>query len=175
MTVAPADDLDWLAFRYVAGELDADEARTFEQRLEGELSAQDALCRAVALSERLVMLQPASIMVATRGRWLSTIMERAAWAGLGAAAAALLFLLLGWPTPADRPTPTIKIIETAPPNATPDPEVWARVRTQGDWSAEVADWLDQAATHVPQPVPATPAVPPWFLIAPSPSKGSEKP
>ena len=48
-----ADSLDWLAFRYVAGELESGEAEAFESRLERDTDACEALVRAVRLVERV--------------------------------------------------------------------------------------------------------------------------
>ena len=46
---APDDDLAWLAFRYVAGELDPEESAAFEHRLDREQPAREAVAEAVAL------------------------------------------------------------------------------------------------------------------------------
>jgi len=46
-----ADDLDWLAFQYAAGELDGDELSAFELRLATDLDACEALAKAVTLGE----------------------------------------------------------------------------------------------------------------------------
>ena len=44
------DDLNWLAFRYVAGELDEAETLAFETRLEADQDAREAVARAVMFS-----------------------------------------------------------------------------------------------------------------------------
>ena len=46
-------ELDWLAFRYVVGELDTDEAASFESRLEADTTACEALVEAMRLVEIL--------------------------------------------------------------------------------------------------------------------------
>jgi len=45
------NNLEWLAFCYVADELDADERQQFEQRLSEDQSARDAVANAVSLSQ----------------------------------------------------------------------------------------------------------------------------
>jgi hypothetical protein len=55
MTPHDHDDLAWLAFRYVAGELDRDEAADFEHRLDAEQSAREAVAEAVAMAEALAL------------------------------------------------------------------------------------------------------------------------
>jgi anti-sigma factor RsiW len=44
------DDLNWTAFRYVAGELDDVAAQAFESRLESDQEAREAVARVVALT-----------------------------------------------------------------------------------------------------------------------------
>jgi hypothetical protein len=48
-------DLDWVAFCYVADELNQDDRATFEARLEHDLSACEAVARAVQLAESATM------------------------------------------------------------------------------------------------------------------------
>jgi anti-sigma factor RsiW len=54
------EKLDWLAARYVLGELDAAEIASFEERLAGDEAAADAVVAAVRLIEALVAAEPAS-------------------------------------------------------------------------------------------------------------------
>ncbi len=53
MNSADREELDWLAFRYVAGELAADEMSDFESRLAHDQAACDAVSRAVELTSAL--------------------------------------------------------------------------------------------------------------------------
>jgi hypothetical protein len=50
-------ELDWQAFRYVAGELDAAELATFEQLLAEDQSARDAVLRAVELTQTIFLAE----------------------------------------------------------------------------------------------------------------------
>jgi anti-sigma-K factor RskA len=56
---APDDDLAWLAFRYVAGELNPDESAAFEHRLDRDQPAREAVAEAVALMAGVVHAAPA--------------------------------------------------------------------------------------------------------------------
>jgi hypothetical protein len=56
----PDDDLAWLAFRYVAGDLDPDESAAFELRLDRDQPAREAVAGAVALMAGVVHAAPAS-------------------------------------------------------------------------------------------------------------------
>ena len=54
-------DLDWLAFRYVAGELTADEAGRFEARLDHDQAAREAVAGAVGLADALAAARPSAV------------------------------------------------------------------------------------------------------------------
>ena len=56
---APDDDLAWLAFRYIAGDLDPDESAAFEHRLDHDQPAREAVAEAVALRAGVVRAAPA--------------------------------------------------------------------------------------------------------------------
>jgi len=53
MNSADREELDWLAFRYVAGELASDEVSDFEERLSHDQAACDAVSRAVELTDAI--------------------------------------------------------------------------------------------------------------------------
>lgn len=62
-----ADETDWLAVRYVLGELPADAAAAFEDRLAEDQPAREAVARAARLVETLASVpQPADASVAIR-------------------------------------------------------------------------------------------------------------
>jgi hypothetical protein len=86
----PDDQLDWLAFRYIAGELTADDEELFEQRLAEDQTARDAVDQAVELQEaiRLASSEAASDRGGDAAR---RIRRRVAWAAAAAASLALLF------------------------------------------------------------------------------------
>ena len=100
------EELDWLAFLYVSGELPelpADELEAFELRLLDDQAAREAVAQAVELSCGIVLaesrsevdLQPASVAApAGMSRSGRTWVSRVTWMSLGASAA--LVLLLAW-------------------------------------------------------------------------------
>jgi len=55
------NDLDWLAFRYISGEMAASEAEQFELLLADDQAARDAVVKAVELTQAIVAVQTASI------------------------------------------------------------------------------------------------------------------
>ena len=92
----PDSDLSWLAFRYVAGEMDRDEAEAFESRLDQDQSAREAVAEAVALAGAIARLEPATSRPSSphcrsppcaagsgrsRGAWPSASPRRPVWPG----------------------------------------------------------------------------------------------
>jgi hypothetical protein len=97
------DELDWLAFRYVAGEMTADEEERFEERLARDQLAREAVDHAVELNEaiRLVASESAPV-IASRVRHSGSREGRAirrsmAW-GTAALACLALVACLVWLT-----------------------------------------------------------------------------
>lgn len=98
---APANDLFWQAFRYVADELTPEEALAFETRLANEQAAREAVAQAVELSHAVKAAVPEPQPVdtthvvlasATHDRWMQPI----GW--LAAGVAACLALVMTWQT-----------------------------------------------------------------------------
>lgn len=156
MDPAQQNDLDWLAFRYVAGEMSADEAAAFEMKLADDQDAREAVSRAVELTERLAQAAPATADVALpvadrpspQPTWRRPLVRAAAplaWMAAGAAAALLLVNLDPWPA---RP-PIERGPGTPPPAAAgnrpaADAALWARLQADGDWaSPDLARWLEE--------------------------------
>jgi hypothetical protein len=156
MTLEPAehDDLEWLAFRYVAGEMNPAEAAAFEGRLADEQPAREAVCRAVALTDRLAAAMPepaeagpASLptAVSNQSRWRRSALRAAGWMSLGAAAALIGIVLArpglfrpGTDGPADPARPIANAV------------VWARLQTASQWADEQDQrWLEEAELQLP--------------------------
>lgn len=85
-------DREWLAFRYIAGELSGDELVAFEAELETSQVAREAVARAVDLSQAIaiaeshqVELVESASRIAGRKSWIYGI----GWIGAGAAAASV--------------------------------------------------------------------------------------
>jgi hypothetical protein len=96
-TVADGSDLDWLAFRYVAGEMTADELTAFEENLAESQPAREAVAAAVLLAQAVALAeksQPhsgrAELVPASLTKRGPTWRWRLTWALSGAAASLLL-------------------------------------------------------------------------------------
>lgn len=72
MTPDRDDQLEWLAFRYAAGEMSDEEERQFELRLTDDQLAREAVEQAVELSEavRLAAAETPSVRPARPTRWM---------------------------------------------------------------------------------------------------------
>ena len=136
-----------IAFLYASGELTAEDAAAFEQRLGEEQAARDALCYAVLLTQTLEG-QPAPMpspayreKVRQRlrpggfgSRFLSRRSYRghpALWTGLGMAAALLLMLI--WPHPRS-PVPLAPAPASVASSLTPAPAPEAAAETAQRWA-----------------------------------------
>jgi len=103
MTTDHNNDLDWLAFCYAAGDLDAIEAEQFEARLADDQAAREALARAVELTQTVAAAErgvavgreanhgEASVIVASRTNldWN----RRLSWMAVGGLASLLIAML----------------------------------------------------------------------------------
>jgi hypothetical protein len=88
----PVDDCDWLAFRYIAGELSGDEAAAFEAELETSQVAREAVARAVDLSRAIVLAEPHGVELAEsrpEPANLKSWIYGLGWVGTGAVAASV--------------------------------------------------------------------------------------
>jgi anti-sigma factor RsiW len=163
------DDLEWLAFRYVAGEMEPAEALRFEGRLADDHAARDAVCHAVALTERLTAASPQEVdsgvpeplkvnKVARRPR---RVLQALGWMSVGAAAA-VAGILLARPGFVVRPSASDPTAGGARPVA--NAVVWARLQTASQWADEQDErYLEEA--DLPMPVEDT-AIEPMY---PSPT------
>jgi hypothetical protein len=128
---APDDELAWLAFQYVAGDLDPDESAAFERRLDREQSAREAVAEAVALVAGVVHAAPA---LRSTPRLRSRV-RRAVVVALASAACLALAVALG-------------LVEFRPRGNAPD----TRSSTPGGRSAVALTWsgLRQDAAETPR-------------------------
>lgn len=138
-------DLDWLADRFVLGELSADD----EQAVVDRLATDDALAAAVARSSRVIAalraIPPASVEPATPASSRTRITVAAA------AVAAALAIVACWPWLAPR---------SGPPVADGGPREVVRLWRQADETA----WPEEDPLAEDEPVDGD-AVPDWMLAA----------
>ncbi len=98
-----SEQLDIAAFRYVAGEMMPDEATAFEKRLADDPWTREAVCRAVALTEKLVLADAnssvpkpsSSLSVSPPPAAVGRVACPLTWMTIGAIAASLAFVVAG--------------------------------------------------------------------------------
>ena len=90
------NELDWSAFCYAAGEMNAAEAAAFELRLADDQAAREALARAVELTQVVASAESLQPVVALRSQSSSQSSQwsrRLGWMAIGSAASLLVALL----------------------------------------------------------------------------------
>ncbi len=164
------DEIDLLAFRYVAGEMAAEEAAAFELRLADDHAARLAVSRAVELTQRLVEAAPSQSAAVARPQrhGLLTTAQSLGWMAIGAAAAVLAVNLV--PRPATGP-----IVAPHPATAQPlgggspaNALAWARLQSNQESTAEELErWLDQSVIFAEEADDwaVKPEVPSWVFAA----------
>lgn len=151
-----SEDLDWLSFRYIAGDLSPDDADAFESRLAADQAAREAVARSVHLSCALTAALEAA---PTHGLTVSaTACKRrtnrtARWLGWTTVAGAVCLAGVGayWAVQSS-PTPDLRreiAGDTANESAGPQTEqlalLWSRTRDELEslewefWPVEPAD------------------------------------
>ncbi len=164
-----SEELELAAFLYVAGEMDASEAAAFEQRLADEQPAREAVCRSVAVGERLVLLrsavnddhvEPKRVTTIAKPRF-ATLATALSWMALGAVAASLAFLVGDWNSSnhdsrvIDNVAPS-QITPNTAPNSPIDPMlvdglVWSQIDATTRWNDDF-DWIgDYPSLESPLP------------------------
>jgi hypothetical protein len=157
------DELDLLAFRYVAGEMTPDEAAALEARLADDQTARDAVSRAVGLAQLVAsaappVVEPASPAGKSSLAWAAPL----AWMAIGAAAAVVAIGLL---SPPRGPAVNPPIVQ--PAGGPVDALVWARLQSDQEVTvAGLEDWLDGSAQsdEADEP-PINAEVPSWVFAA----------
>jgi hypothetical protein len=165
------NDLHWLAFRYVAGEMTAAEEEHFEQRLADEQGLREAVEQAVELNEaiRLVHAEPVPIS-SRRNRFL--LRRPAIWA---AGLAASLFLAFGliWSVyhTSQRPGVSGNGNEFSNASSATDSEVaraWVELRDRADNEASQPaqpEVVVESELEMEDVMETEVRVPPWMLAA----------
>ena len=88
------DELDWLAFRYVAGEMAAGEEEQFEERLAQDQLAREAVDHAVELKEAMRLVTAESAPITASGVGVP-VLRPMLW-GTAAAACPVVAACLAW-------------------------------------------------------------------------------
>jgi hypothetical protein len=95
------NDLDWLAFRYISGEMSVNEAGQFESLLADDQNARDAVVRAVELSQTILATQisPQSESIGFLSAVSKSWMQHVTWISTSVAALLLIALALNFHRP----------------------------------------------------------------------------
>lgn len=144
-----AEQLEWLAARYVLGELDAEEAASFEDCLGGDEAAAGAVVAAVRLVEAIAVARtaPASDGLLLANRAVAE-QRRGGWRWSTAAVAACLAIA------------AIPLIVARRPVAVTEPAeiVWR-------WQGMPLEHMVGSGLHASLQSPAADRLPPWLVTA----------
>lgn len=96
LTPEQANDVEWLAFCYVADEMSADERARFESRLSSDQAAREAVATAVELTQTIAAAEPIEQTVELAPRRFDRVVfwQRATW--IATTTAACLAVVLGY-------------------------------------------------------------------------------
>jgi len=166
MPLGPETDLDWTAFRYVAGELTPAEASAFELRLGDDQRAREAVAEAVELAGALSLVTASDATTLAIPRRRSSSRRALAWSGAAVAAAACVLAYLA---------PVRRSGRAEESNIA---RAWSGLRAapDGDWSSLVAEAPHEPAaasdgevvSGVESDATAERGVPSWMLAAAAP-------
>jgi len=180
------DDLHWLAFRYIAGEMSEEETAAFEQRLGEDQESREAVAAVVELTEAAAVaasdLSPAGQPSVVRPAVPLPVhwSVRLAWSAVGAAACLVVVIIFnaagGLPSgddPAGRDDGTVAAEEAADPAAAEIAVLWTQTREelvtgeQEPWPADVPGALDEPYPAVADvdDLAAADVVPAWMQAA----------
>ena len=163
----PDTELCWTALRYVCGELDADESGAFEQRLDQDQAAREAVAEAVELAGAVARLKPSAVSILAPPRHAG-VRSFSRWAALAAASVLVTLVVRSvW-------------ISAGPGDARPSAPsavalAWSGVHEGEDETDSLLAWLDTTPTpidtHLAAPLDspenAEAGVPDWMLAAAS--------
>jgi anti-sigma-K factor RskA len=159
------EDRNWLALRYVLGEMSDSERDAFEERMAGEL----AVCETVTAAGRLVLTARAALadpavacapaVVAADSHHIAKRSTRGSWLAIAAASVAVaLVCLLNLPTPNRLATiPNRTDVASVDPSAAELVSLWRSGVSLGDDESEEAEESAE--------LPGDVAVPGWMLAA----------
>ena len=96
-----SEDVELAAFRFVAGDMEPDEAAAFERQLADQQGAREAVCRAIAITEKLMLLRPSRddltggtvTQLSDPKTRLGHVGAAIGWMLVGAVAASLVFIV----------------------------------------------------------------------------------
>ena len=141
------EEIDWLAYRYVAGEMSPDEAQSLETRMQTDEKLREAICRTVEITVGVSEGQPVAVSNPNPSL-IQQIGPPIGWALFGALAATLVFILMSIPK---QETSKLKPKSVETVQEILDPVIWAQIRREIPIGA-TDDWLPQEeTTMIPLP------------------------
>lgn len=139
-----ASDLDWLAFRYAAGELPAEEAQALERHMAEDQALREAVSRAVALGLVLAAARSSGVEPVAGRAITGKRQLRIAWAGFALAASMLVSLgaFWSWSGQGHSPHPGSTASRSVAPSATADAwlQLYAGDHTTRQLERHLSDW-----------------------------------
>jgi hypothetical protein len=140
MSEKQRDDLDWLAFRYVAAELSGAESREFEDRLEHDQQAREAVGRVVEVTCAVRSLEPDVLPRVRLARRRRAWYPRRSVRWLAALALGLALAVLAWGPPhrARDGRPEGRLAGALPPGELA--LVWSSARTEWEPDSDADAW-----------------------------------
>ena len=155
------DDIDWLAFCYIADELPLDEAAAFENRLADDQTAREAVARAVDLTRAVAVLgaedrhraTPVSVVRSAWGRRIFS--GRLGWTAITAATCLAVVLVYRLDRGIERvanlgqPAQSGEQIETSDGSPEQLALLWNRTREElatlqfDDWASDLLEETDE--------------------------------
>lgn len=171
--------LQWLAFRYVAGELSTEEALALEARLLEEPQLREAICQAVELAQGVSQAQAAPVKKVPRTSLTRGMVERLTWAMVGAVAATLFLVL--WDGGAVLNYDQAVVLRSEPyrlagPEAPPNSVEWAEMLGLLQGQSQQEEWFP-APPEKPDPGDAklSPSISIWLVTGLSKPVEGENP
>jgi hypothetical protein len=169
-TTPSPDELNWQAFRYIAGEMNATEQERFEQLLAEDQPARQAVAAAVELSQASVLALGMSQPPVWRAPVWGGVEQRHRWMGWVVGVAACLALVAAWLAQREAPVQSASLQSEALALQ------WSEVREQQHELADaaLADPSPESilSTDEPEPLDAWPladdnaaVAPDWMLAA----------
>lgn len=159
-------ELCWTAFRYICGELGAEESAAFEQQLDHDQAAREAVAEAVELAGAVARLEPGSALVLRPSR-RAGFRSIPRWTALAAASLLLALLVKGlWFSARQGGATPVAGAPSAVALA------WSGVHEDDDETESLLAWLDTNPAPLDTPESAEAGVPDWMLAAAALDGGS---
>lgn len=157
-----ADDLDWMAFCYVADELAGEQLTQFERRLSEDQEAREAVAHAMKLSSEVLLSGVADHQISTPSRSEASVRPGWLWQTVALVLLGVTFGAWWWTTSNGDPAPTL--VDTSSEALA---VAWVDTLDDSEWS-ELDSELKEELGFDDEPVNE------WMLVALSELEESEQ-